>query len=286
MDAAECPIALEKEVRPGRFPDGGAYRSLPLAGSRRLSRRLGRPLGEIERAALERGIVPERLVRNLHHYSVPDLLRLNASQAAVVGLGGLGGLSAELLARCGVGRLTLVDGDRFEESNLNRQILCTPGRLGRSKAAAAAARLERVNPALVVRSEARFLAADNARELLSGCQVALDCLDSLSARRLLADACQALRIPLVTAMLAGACGQLAVVMPAERGLPEALYGAPGAPDRGAETALGCPPQAVAVLAGLECAAALDLLLGRPSALAGSLLLFDLDRALFQPVRLA
>ena len=72
--------------------------------------------------------------------------RLAQSRVIVVGLGGVGGAAAEVLARSGVGALTLVDGDTFEPTNLNRQILCTVADVGKNKAEVAAARVHGVNP--------------------------------------------------------------------------------------------------------------------------------------------
>ena len=81
-----------------------------------------------------------RYMRNLHTYSMAEQAWLLNSRAAVVGLGGLGGTVTQILARAGVGGLVLIDGDIFEEHNLNRQLFCTQEGIGSSKARTAAQR--------------------------------------------------------------------------------------------------------------------------------------------------
>jgi len=276
---------ISAAARTGHFPDGLTYRSLPLDRSAHIAAETNLPLKTIELTALENGVLPERYVRNLHTYRPEDQARLLRSRACVVGLGGLGGLVTELLARAGVGTLILVDGDRFEESNLNRQIFCTTDRIGYRKADVAAQRVVRINEAITVRAELCFLDTVNAPRLLADCDVAIDCLDNIADRRVLAQAAQDRSIPLVTAAVAGTCGQLAVLMPGDTTEMTAIYGEDSAIVHGAETALGCTPQAVAVLAGLECSEVLKLILGQEGTLRGQLLLFDLDRAFFHTVRL-
>ncbi len=94
-------------------------------------------------AALREGIFPECFERNFPSLSAPEQLRLFDSSVLVVGLGGLGGTLAPLLARVGVGRLLLADGDVFTPANLNRQWLATHQTLGESKARVAADHLHR-----------------------------------------------------------------------------------------------------------------------------------------------
>ncbi|HET89732.1 MAG TPA: HesA/MoeB/ThiF family protein, partial [Chloroflexi bacterium] len=99
-----------------------------------LARQYDASIREVELAALEEGVVPWRYVRNVGTMGVAGQSTLLHSTVAVVGLGGLGGYVVEALARAGVGRLMLIDGDRFEEHNLNRQILSSEARLGQAKA--------------------------------------------------------------------------------------------------------------------------------------------------------
>jgi molybdopterin/thiamine biosynthesis adenylyltransferase len=193
----------------------------------------------------------------------------------VVGLGGLGGTVAEVLARMGVGRLTLVDGDRFEESNLNRQLLSTVDGLGQLKSEAAQARVGRINPSVDVNALTEFVTADNAGAVLEGCNVVVDCLDNLRTRFVVEDACRRIGCPLVSAAVAGASGHVTTIFPEDTGL-RLIYGEPGQlPLKGAETALGTLPHAVVFLATLECAEVVKIILKKGSLLRHKLLVADL-----------
>jgi len=272
-DALEA--ALAAGAREARAPDGAAYRSLPTGLVAELAERFGLPGWRVEARALAAGLVPERYIRNRKSFTAEDQVRLLASAAAVVGLGGLGGTVAEVLARLGVGRLTLIDGDRFEESNLNRQLLAAADTLGQPKARAAAARLAAVNPSVETRLAEEFLNEANGDRLLAGVDVVVDGLDTLTARLTLQAVCRRLGLPLISAAVAGAAGQLTVVYPGDPGL-EALYGpAPPPSAKGAEAALGTLPFAVMFLANLECAEVVKILLGRGRPLRRRLLIFDL-----------
>jgi molybdopterin/thiamine biosynthesis adenylyltransferase len=273
------PAALETDLaaaaREGCAPDATTYRSLPVGAVQALAQKFGVPGWRIEAQALASGLVPERYVRNRRSFTAADQMRLLESAVGVVGLGGLGGTVAEVLARTGVGRLTLIDGDRFDESNLNRQILSTTGQLGRPKAQAAATRLAEVNPSVETRAWECFLEEGNGARLLAGVDVVVDGLDTLTARLSLQAVCRRQGLPLVTAAVAGAAGQLTVVFPGDPGL-ETLYGpADQMPARGAEAELGTLPFAVMFLANLECAETVKILLGRGRPLRRRLLIFDL-----------
>lgn len=136
--------------------------------------------------------------------------RLKTSQVAVVGAGGIGSPALQYLAAAGVGRLIVVDDDTVALSNLQRQTLFGDADLGACKVAAAAAAVARINPYVAVEPQAERLTPDNAARLLAGCDVVLDGTDSFATRLAVADASQALRIPLVSAAVGPFEGQLAV----------------------------------------------------------------------------
>jgi molybdopterin-synthase adenylyltransferase len=277
---------LAREATDRHRPDSTAYRSLSTAAVGRLAGELKATLGHIERTALEMEIVPERYARNMTTLSVADQHRLLSCTACITGVGGLGGHVAEILARIGVGRLRLVDGDRFEDSNLNRQRFADITRLGQSKVTAAREQIAAINPAVEVAALAERLTADNGPTLLGDADIAVDCLDTLQARRDLQAACREKQIPMVSAAVAGVSGQITVIHPGDQGLA-ALYGdLAAAPDRGAETTLGNLPYAVTMLASLECSETVKTLLGRDSTLHGRLLIFDLEDLSFEVIQLA
>ena len=259
--------------------DGTAYRSLPCDAVAALAAAHGAAAWEVEATALDLGVVPERYARNVGSLGPAGQARLLRSCAAVVGLGGLGGTVLETLARMGVGRLRGADGDSFAESNLNRQALCRMDTLGCAKSRAAAAAVAALNPSVRFTERPGYLDRDGMLALLSGADLALDCLGGLASRPALREAARAAGLPLVGAAVAGWTGWVATLLPSGPPFPEPGGGA------GAEDSLGCPGPAVHLAASLQCAEAVRLLAGQPPALAGKLLLFDLADMSFETVDL-
>lgn len=266
-------------------PDGSSYTSLFFVDERAIAAQIGKHLREVECAALDLEIVPERYSRNRKYFSCEDQLRLLNSHVAVIGLGGLGGTVTEILARLGVGHLTLVDGDSFDESNLNRQILSSPSKLGQEKALAAGERVAEINPAVTVREVAEFFTAVNGPAILTGVQLAADCLDSIGDRFLLEDMCGKAGIPMVSAAIGGTSGQAIAVFPGDPGLRQ-IYGAPEkAPARGIEASLGTLPFGAIYMAAVECAEITTILLGKPPELRNRLMLAEISEHTAEVIRL-
>jgi molybdopterin-synthase adenylyltransferase len=132
------------------------------------------------------------------------------ARALVVGAGGLGSPAAIYLAVAGVGRITLVDGDAVELSNLQRQILHTTGRIGQGKAESGRIALQDLNPQ--VRVDARQMRAGpvELQALACDADIVLDCSDNRATRYALNRACLAARVPLVSGAASAFSGQLAV----------------------------------------------------------------------------
>jgi molybdopterin/thiamine biosynthesis adenylyltransferase len=276
---------LEELSEAKTFPDKTPYRSLSVQHVLELSRRSGLSSRETEIAALENDVVPERYARNMRTFSLADQATLLKAHAGVVGLGGLGGTVTEILSRMGVGRLTLIDGDRFEDSNLNRQLLSSIAHLGYPKTEAARQRVDQINPSVQCTGPAEFLSPENANDWLASCDVVVDCLDNLPARFMVEDACRRLRRPMVSAAVAGASGHVTTIFPGDRGL-RLVYGEPqNLPLKGAETSLGTVPFSVTFLAALECAEVAKILLGKGSPLRGKLLLADLMDGMVEVITL-
>lgn len=276
---------LDELTEAKAFPDKTPYKSLSVKHVLDLSRRSGEPGREIEIRALENSIVPERYARNMRTFSFGDQATLLKAHAGVVGLGGLGGIVTEILTRMGVGRLTLIDGDRFEDSNLNRQLLSSTAHLGSAKTESARQRISQVNPSIDVTTHSRFLNPENARELLDGCDVVVDCLDTLRARFEVEDACRTINRPMVSAAVAGASGHVTTIFPEDRGL-RMIYGDPqNLPLKGAEATLGTVPYSVFLLASLECAEVAKIILGRGAPLRNKLLVADLTDGVIEVMSL-
>ncbi len=251
-------------------------RVIRLARVRELAAASGHSIREVEIAALEEGIVPLRYLRNLGTVGLEGQARLLRSTVAVVGLGGLGGYVAEALARMGVGHLILIDGDVFEEHNLNRQILSSEGCLGESKAQAAKRRIAEINSAVEVTVCAAVLTRENLPALLSGAEVVVDALDRLPARLMLQKGAQALGIPLIHGSIAGFLGQVMTIFPGDPGL-HGLYGeAEGLPEQGLEAQLGTPAATPMAVAAWEAQEVIKILLGRGEPLCNRLLVMDME----------
>ena len=153
-----------------------------LAGTRAWAAMQGLSLRMSMVSLLEQHVWPERFRRNYGLVAAHDLARRLQSRVLVLGCGGLGGHVAELLARSGVGCIRLVDNDVFDESNLNRQRFCSERVLGQPKARVVRDALADI--ASHVEIEALEIVADsgNLSSLVSGMDVALDCLDNISAK--------------------------------------------------------------------------------------------------------
>ena len=178
----------------------------------------------------------------------------------------------ENLVRIGTGRITAIDGDVFEESNLNRQVLSNEADLGRPKAEEAAEQMKVINSEVTVRPVVEFVKADNARRLVAGHDVVVDALDNISSRKILEAACEAEGIPLVHGAIAGWNGQVAVIMPGDR-IIEMIYS--GDEDKGSERETGNPAFTPAVIASMEAAEVIKILLGRDGVLRNRMLMADL-----------
>lgn len=233
----------------------------------------------VSRELLAAGLWPERYRRNAGTLGLEGQRRLLVSSVLIVGAGGLGGLVMELLARSGVGRLRVVDGDCFEEHNLNRQLLCTQSVLGRNKAQVAAQRLRDVNDEVEVEAVPAWLSESNAAALLQGMDVAVDALDDLHLRLLLSRQAQRAGVPLVHGAIAGWSGRVTTVLPGGPGL-EVLYPPARTPRRGVEQQLGNPATTPALAATLQAQEVLAILSGKGARLAGRLQHFDLETGEF------
>lgn len=199
----------------------------------------------------------ERYSRNIPALTGEECALLRRKKIAVIGCGGLGGHLIELLARVGIGSIVAVDGDVFEPSNLNRQLLSEVPLLGQSKAEAARSRISRVNPDVSVTAVSVFLSEDNAAQLIRGCDAVLDALDNIETRKVLAKACTDAGIPYVYGAISGWVAQAAISMPGD-GLIETLY--PEGTQIIDRSVLSFTP---AMCASMQAALCVKLLVGRP-----------------------
>ena len=202
-----------------------------------------------------------RYLRNYSAVSIEEQYLLREKRVAIIGLGGLGGCVSECLGRLGVGKMTLVDGDIFEQSNLNRQLLATSTLIGQPKVVAACQRLTEINPLVNTNPVQRRLTAENAVGILAGHHVVVDALDNIPDRLILEHAASRLRIPLVHGAIAGWCGQICTVMPGDDTL-QYLYGDVQGSGSGTENELGNLSFTATAIAALQAAETVKVLLGR------------------------
>jgi molybdopterin/thiamine biosynthesis adenylyltransferase len=217
-----------------------------------------------------------RYLRNLSALSEEECRLLRTKRILVVGCGGLGGYIIEMLARIGVGAIRAVDGDSFDETNLNRQLLSLPKVLGQPKAEIAAARIAEVNPDVQAEYFHTFFDESNAEKLISGCDLVMDALDNIESRRVLAARCEKLGLPLVYGAISGWVAQAAISLPGDNFI-EKLY--PEGVEIKDKSALSFTP---ALCAAMQCALATRLLCGREIK-SSSLKYFDLLNMEFETI---
>jgi adenylyltransferase/sulfurtransferase len=234
--------------------------------------------------------------------------RLAAAHAVVVGVGATGAATAGLLARAGVGRLTLIDRDFVEPSNLQRQTLFDEddARASLPKAEAARRHLERINSSVRVHAHVADLVPENVEELLRAADVVLDGTDNFETRYLINDLCVREGVPWIYAAAVGAYAATMNILPRKGSGPRAqgsegvgslaseMSSAPSTLDPGPSTAClacvfpaapggdvetcdttGILASAVNLAASVQATEALKLLTGQPELLRRSLLSFDL-----------
>lgn len=270
----------------GLLPDGTPVRVLKHRAVRSAAHLAGASLRLTEIEALRQGVIPERYLRNFKTLDCAAQARLLETRVALVGLGGLGGPILEGLARLGFGMVTAADHDVFEPSNLNRQLLATEKSLGISKAGAAQARANDVNPATELTVRQLFVEPDSFADFFRGADIAVDALGGIACRPAAELGAAAAGVPLITASVAGWTAMAATVLPGETG-PASLFCS--GPDVGkddvpcvpcAEDVLGCLTPAINVAVGLVLAEAVRLALGQTPRLGGpqgQMAVIDLER---------
>jgi len=234
----------------------------------------------------------------LHRYSRHILLeevgaigqaKLRAARVLVVGAGGLGSPLALYLAAAGVGTLGLIDHDRLELSNLQRQVAHSTARIGMNKAVSAAQTLGALNPALRVEVHERRMDAATALELIPRYDIICDGTDNFATRFLLGDACHLLGKPLVSAAVLRFEGQLSVFR-AHEGAPHPCHRClhPEQPPEGLVPTCGeagVLGAVTGVMGTLQATEVLKLILGIGEGMSGRLLLWDALDMRFRTVKL-
>lgn len=159
-------------------------------------------------------LAPDRLDRFARHIVLPELggagqVALAEASVALIGCGGIGSPALQYLAAAGIGSLILIDDDRVDASNLQRQTIFGEADIGRPKAEVAAAWVHRFDRALKVRAHVGRIGGDNAAAILKGADLVLDGCDNFATRLAVSDACVRLGLPLTSAAIGRFQGQVA-----------------------------------------------------------------------------
>ena len=266
-----------------------------LGYARSVSVRGGFARWKNERLPVTQGALDADAVeRYARHLVLPEIgvagqQRLADARVALIGAGGLGAPAALYLAAAGVGRLTVIDDDHVERSNLQRQIIHADARVGMPKTESAQIALSALNPAIHVDAIAKRVCAANVESLIRGHDVVIDGADNFSTRYLLNAACLRLRLPLVYGAVHRFSGQVSVFDPRRDDSPcyRCLFVAPPsateAPNCSEAGVLGVLPGIIGMLQATET---LKLLLDIGTSLVGRLLCYDALAATFRELRLS
>ncbi|MHC1590341.1 MAG: HesA/MoeB/ThiF family protein [Candidatus Hecatellaceae archaeon] len=225
----------------------------------------------------------ERYDRQLRigNFGVKAQRKLKKARVVVAGVGGLGCSAALYLVAAGVGKLTLIDREKVELSNLNRQILHWTKDVGRYKVDSALEKLSQLNPDIEVEGLKTEINGRNVFSLIENADVVVDGMDSFKARLLLNRACIRLGKPFVHAAVYGLMGELMTVLPS-KGPCYQCYVTPKPREVKTPPVLGATP---GVMGCLEAVEALKLITGVGSPLVGELLIFDGLQMSFRTVKI-
>jgi molybdopterin/thiamine biosynthesis adenylyltransferase len=214
--------------------------------------------------------------------------KLLAAHALIIGAGGLGSPAAYYLASAGIGKITLIDNDTVDLTNLQRQILHTTERIGQPKAQSGKQTLAQINPEVDV--VALMERADAARldQLVRTASVVLDCSDNFATRHAVNQACVANKVPLVSGAAIKFDGQISVFDPRRGDAP--CYACLFPPDEQFEevrcATMGVFAPLVGIIGTMQAAEALKVVMGLGQSLAGRLLLLDARTMEWTSIRIA
>ena len=212
--------------------------------------------------------------------------RLLKSNIVVIGCGGLGSASLRYLASIGIGNITIIDNDVVSISNLPRQVLYEYNDIGKSKVDIVKERLERINPDIKIKSINQRLDDNNAKELLKGYNIVLDCTDNFETKFLINDICLKLNIPFVISGVRDYQGQVTTCIPNKTKDFKSLFSVLpiNIDDKYKKEDQGIFPLSVAVVGNIAGSEVIKYLLNIGELLLDKLLLIDLLNNHFQIVK--
>ena len=235
----------------------------------------------------------EQLLRYSRHVLLEDIdvagqEKLLTAHALVIGAGGLGSAAAPYLAAAGVGKITLVDHDQVEITNLQRQIMHTQESVGQNKAASGKSFLQRLNPGIVVDTiEAK---ADDSLldQLLPTVNIVLDCTDNFATRHMINRLCVKHQVPLVSGSALRFDGQISVFDSRNKTSP--CYACIFSPEEQFEevscASMGIFSPLVGIVGAMQSAQALQVLIGFGEPLVGRMLLWNARNTQIDEIRIS
>ena len=235
----------------------------------------------------------EQLLRYSRHLLLEEIdvagqEKLLSSHILIIGAGGLGSAAAPYLAAAGVGKITLVDHDQVELTNLQRQIMHTQNSIGKSKVESGKQFLQSLNPALTINAIAERASEDLLNTLLPAVQLVLDCTDNFATRQLINQACFIHKIPLVSGSALKFDGQLSVFDFRHETSP--CYACIFSPeDQFKEVScasMGIFSPLVGIIGAMQAAQALQVLIGFGQPLVGRMLLWNAMNTQIDEIRIA
>jgi molybdopterin/thiamine biosynthesis adenylyltransferase len=218
------------------------------------------------------GFSEEELLRYQRQLIMPGIgmegqMKIKGARVFIAGLGGLGSISSCYLAAAGVGYMRIIDGDRVDTGNLNRQILHWTGDVGVAKTSSVLAKLSRLNPHCHIDAVEQMIEKDNIMDLLGDCHLIVDATDNLPTRRILNRASLSRGIPMIYGGVDGFNGMVTTFVPGQTPCFECIFGGIQPKER----VVGVSGPVPGTIASIQALEALKLIVGAGTPLKGRLL---------------
>jgi len=211
-------------------------------------------------------------------------LKLKKAKVCVVGIGGLGNPISTRLVAMGIGKIRIVDRDVIELSNLHRQTMFDESDIGQVKVEAAAKKLKKMNPDVEIEALPVSVNDYTALDIVDGCDVVIDALDSVNARYSINKACIKKNIPFVTGAAVGVSGQAFTILPKETACYHCVFPALDEDSMPTCSIEGVHPSILSIIGGIEVAEAVKIITGKKPNLANKILHVDLENLEFVSTR--
>ena len=210
--------------------------------------------------------------------------KLKDAKICVVGAGGIGNPVVTQLVGMGIGKIRLVDRDVVEISNLHRQHLYTDLDVGKVKVEAALERLQKMNPGVDIEAIPISVTPFTAEDIIRGCNIVIDALDSVDARYALNDACLKLRIPFIYGGAIGMSGSVFTVLPYESACLRCIFPELSEEEMPTCSTEGVHPSILYLVAGAQVSEAIKIVVGQQPSLVNKLLYIDLNDLVFDKIQ--